>query len=81
MEYILIFLAVAVAVITLTVGGIVVKNMKKIKHSPREFINKRLPSHKIIKSYPPQPEESGDALILSDSDKAHVVGKKSNPLN
>jgi len=59
---------------------IVLKNKKRIKHSTtRIFENKKV--RRIIKPKPREPEDSGDALILSDSDRMRVVSKKSNPLN
>ena len=59
-----------------------VKNRKKIKESTNRFVNKHSPKRKVIKPKPKQEDDySGDALILSDSDRVRVVGKKSNPLN
>jgi hypothetical protein len=74
----MIIAAIILAIFILAI--ILVKNKKKIKHSTtRIFVNKK--ARRIIKPKPREPEDSGDALILSDSDRMHVVGKKGNPLN
>jgi hypothetical protein len=74
----MIIAAVILAICILTI--ILTKNTKKIKESTtRIFVNKR--KRKIIKPSPKEPEDSGDALILTNSDRMHVVAKRGNPLN
>lgn len=77
MVYIAIFLLFIIVGITVWA----VKNRKKIKESTNRFVNKHARKRKVIKPKPKQEDDSGDALILSDSDRVRVVGKKSNPLN
>lgn len=77
MVYIVIFLLLIITGISVWA----VKNRKKIKESTSRFVNKHAPKRKVIKPKPKPVEDSGDALILSDSDRMHVVSKKNNPLN